>query len=138
MTKPSLLSDFVTYSAIEQLPTVGASHMPKVPPGSSYFLHTFPYTTSFFFTFKYLSFLANVSSLQELKSLSQASCHQEWVEAMNQELQASEQNYTWELITLPPEKNVIGCKWVYKIKLQPDGKVERYKAKIVAKSSSRH
>ena len=42
----------------------------------------------------------------------------------------------WSLVSLPPNKCSIGCKWVYKKKLNPDGTVERYKAQLVAKSYS--
>lgn len=31
------------------------------------------------------------------------------------------------------QKNAIGSKWVYKLKLKLDGIVERYKARLVAK-----
>ena len=36
---------------------------------------------------------------------------------------------------VPPshEQNIIGCKWVYCLKVKPDGSVERYKARLVAK-----
>ncbi|PKI55650.1 hypothetical protein CRG98_023961 [Punica granatum] len=52
---------------------------------------------------------------------------------MNEELRALELNGTWTLNSLPPGKKPISCKWVYKIKRQAEGSVERYKACLVAK-----
>ena len=46
------------------------------------------------------------------------------------------QNGTWELATLPPWKKVIGCKWVYTIKLNPDGSLARLKARLTIKRYS--
>jgi hypothetical protein len=43
------------------------------------------------------------------------------------------ENRTWDLVDLPPKKSVVGCKWVFKIKTQSDGSIERYKARLVAK-----
>ena len=50
----------------------------------------------------------------------------------------SEYNYllkqnTWSLVPLPSDKNVVHCKWVYKIKRGSDGSIARYKARLVAK-----
>ena len=56
-----------------------------------------------------------------------------WVEAMNAEIQALLQHHTWEIVTRPTKKNVIGSKWLYKIKYKPDGTIERFKARRVAK-----
>jgi len=42
-------------------------------------------------------------------------------------------NVTWELITSPKDKKVIGCKWVYKVKHNADRFVNKYKARLVAK-----
>ena len=46
---------------------------------------------------------------------------------MKEELDALSKNYTWDLVTLPPGKSVVGCKWIYKNKTRSDGSIERYK-----------
>jgi hypothetical protein len=42
-------------------------------------------------------------------------------------------NGTWELTKLPYGCKPIGCKWVFRNKLQADGTIENYKAQLVAK-----
>ena len=42
-------------------------------------------------------------------------------------------NNTWDLVPLPPDKKAIGCKWVYRTKLNVDGSIKRFKARLVAK-----
>ena len=37
------------------------------------------------------------------------------------------------MVPLPPHKNVVTCKWVYKLKRHSDGPVARYKARLVAR-----
>jgi hypothetical protein len=59
-----------------------------------------------------------------------------WKEAMQAEISALIKNNTFKLEDLPTGKNVVGCKWVYKVKRNSDGSVERYKARLVAKGSS--
>lgn len=36
------------------------------------------------------------------------------------------------IVPIPPGKKVIGCKWVYKVKLKADSSSKRYKARLVA------
>ena len=57
----------------------------------------------------------------------------EWQQAMHLEFEALMSNKTWVLVPPPPNQNIIGCRWVYKLKYKPDGTVERYKARLVAK-----
>ncbi|MCO5556392.1 hypothetical protein L7F22_009940 [Adiantum nelumboides] len=54
-----------------------------------------------------------------------------WREAMNEKMDALYGNEMWELVPLPKDKKLIGCRWVYKV--NNDGSVSRYKAKLVAK-----
>ncbi|KAK4411842.1 Retrovirus-related Pol polyprotein from transposon TNT 1-94 [Sesamum angolense] len=49
------------------------------------------------------------------------------------ELEAIEKYSTWEVVALPRGKKTIGNKWVYKVKLRPDGSLDRCKARLVSK-----
>ena len=52
---------------------------------------------------------------------------------MDGEHQALDKSHTWESVPLPPGKSPIGSKWVFKIKTEFDGSIDRYKARLVAK-----
>ncbi|RVX14987.1 Retrovirus-related Pol polyprotein from transposon TNT 1-94 [Vitis vinifera] len=59
-----------------------------------------------------------------------------WIEAMKEELRMIEKNDTWELVDRPQHRKVIGVKWVYRTKLNADGSVNKYKARLVVKGYS--
>lgn len=52
---------------------------------------------------------------------------------MNAKLHALESTNTWKIALLPPGKHVVDCKWLFKIKYKPNGELERYKARFVAR-----
>ncbi|KAM1292859.1 hypothetical protein ACFX2H_019596 [Malus domestica] len=82
------------------------------------------------------TFLTTLTIIKEPTSFSQAVQDPKWRDAMQKEIVALHDNRTWTLVPLPPHKHPIGCKWIYKVKLKPDGSVERYKARLVAKGYS--
>lgn len=56
-----------------------------------------------------------------------------WLKAMELENTALQDAGTWTKVPPNPSQNVVGCKWVFKIKYNPDGTLERCKARLVAK-----
>ena len=59
-----------------------------------------------------------------------------WLEAIQSEFDSLERNHTWDVVPLPAGRKAVGCKWVLKVKENPDGSVGRYKARLVAKGFS--
>ena len=57
----------------------------------------------------------------------------QWQEAMDRELAALDRAGTWRTVERLPDMNVVGCKWVFRIKRRADGSIDRYKAHLVAR-----
>lgn len=77
--------------------------------------------------------MSSISVVSKPHSYAEADKHDCWLKAMQAELEALQMNHTWTLTPLPPHKQVVGCRWIYKIKYNADGSIERYKARLVAK-----
>ncbi|KAF2886938.1 hypothetical protein ILUMI_19234 [Ignelater luminosus] len=58
---------------------------------------------------------------------------QEWFQAVQEEIESLKENETWKLIKLPSGRKFLKSKWVFKIKEDKNGNVERYKARLVIK-----
>ena len=56
-----------------------------------------------------------------------------WLEAMKDEMRSMSSNSVWDLEEIPKGAKIVGCKWIYKIKHDSKGNVERFKARLVAK-----
>ena len=64
---------------------------------------------------------------------------QNWKSATDAEMDSLIKNGTWELTDLPAGKSVIGSKWVFKTKINPDGTFSKFKSGLVAQGfSQRH
>ena len=58
----------------------------------------------------------------------------DWKEVVRNEMDSTLSNVTWELTELPYCCKPAGCKWVFKRKLRPNGTIDKYKARLTAKS----
>ncbi|EOY31124.1 Uncharacterized protein TCM_038123 [Theobroma cacao] len=72
-------------------------------------------------------------AVDEPSSFAEACGFLEWYEAMREELATINKNQTWSLVDRPANHHVIGVKWVFKRKLNPDGSVNKHKARLVDK-----
>jgi hypothetical protein len=74
-----------------------------------------------------------LASTGEPNKLSEALDDPKWRQAMEEEYNALLENKTWHLVPPSSNKNIIDCKWVYRIKKRADGSIDRYKARLVTK-----
>jgi hypothetical protein len=59
-----------------------------------------------------------------------------WEVVINEELQSLASNNVWKIVDTPKGANVVTNKWVLKVKRLPDGRTDRYKARLVARGFS--
>ncbi|KAM1732083.1 hypothetical protein ACFX11_017881 [Malus domestica] len=84
------------------------------------------------------SFLADIRESEEPKHFRAASKVTQWQQAMQEEFNALKAQGTWILVPLPSNREVIGSKWVYKIKRNSDGTISKYKARLMAQGFSQN
>jgi transposase InsO family protein len=75
--------------------------------------------------------MAMISQI-EPKSIKEAIIDNSWIEAMKEELSQFDKNEVWTLVPAPQDQSVIGTRWVFRNKLDEEGKVIRNKARLVA------
>ncbi|GKF13122.1 retrovirus-related pol polyprotein from transposon RE1, partial [Tanacetum coccineum] len=59
---------------------------------------------------------AALFSLVQPKGFKSAAKHPQWMAAMHDEMEALKQNCTWTFVPRPSASNIVGSKWVYRIK----------------------
>lgn len=58
---------------------------------------------------------------------------QAWLDSMREEFKSLVEAGTFELVVLPEGANLVTCRWVFKLKLNADGTVDRHKSRLVAR-----
>ena len=73
---------------------------------------------------------------KDMKEAMNSSKWSHWKEATDNEYKSLKVNKTWDLVKMPKDKNIVTCKWVFKVKRKADGSIDRYKARLVAQGYS--
>ena len=82
----------------------------------------------------YFVLMEEPKTLEEALASPQAAS---WKQAIEEELKSLEENETWEVCPKPQGRNIVGCKWVFKVKSPlEEGGQPRFKARLVAKGYS--
>lgn len=69
----------------------------------------------------------------EPRNFREAKDLKEWIRACEEEIEYIIKNNTWVLVDLPRGATPIGLKWVFKIKRNADGSINKYKTRLVAR-----
>jgi hypothetical protein len=70
------------------------------------------------------------STIQDSKTQSDWA---QWKDTVNMELKSLDEARTWDIVQQPKNKNVVSSKWVFKIKRNAAGEIDKYKARLVAR-----
>lgn len=86
---------------------------------------------------KKFSYVVNKKTLlpseNEPATLAQALKDELWRGSMSEEFDSQVRNHTWSLVPYNPKQNLVGCRWVHRIKRRANGTIERRKSRLVAK-----
>ena len=80
---------------------------------------------------KILDLVEDPKSYKEATNCAQSKL---WVEAMWEELNSMRKNKVWELVYLANNRKPIGCKWIFKRKLNVAGQVENIRLGLLLKA----
>ena len=89
-------------------------------------------TPNWYGFFSPVSLIATLSTISIPSCYKQAMEHECWKISMQAELQALEENHTWDIVPCPPTVKPIGSKCVFSVKIHSYGSLDRYKACLVA------
>lgn len=145
---PSLIETHETVITDVQEETMGHGHRSKKPPVTlkNYVVNSvnlktvepkviYPVSNTddvHRFSERHIAYVTAIIMTTEPKSFREAMKDKRWRDSVGKEIVALEDNETWELVELPPGKRAIGSQWVFKVKFQSDGSVERFKSRLVA------
>lgn len=80
-----------------------------------------------------LNLHTHLSTTELPKTITQALKSPMWGKAMDSEMDALLKNKTWQLVPPSSSKNIVGTKWIFRIKRDQHGNIIQHKARLVAR-----
>lgn len=74
-----------------------------------------------------------ISQFQIPEKFEDAVKHHVWLTSMQEKIESIQSNDTWTLTSKPEGKEIVGLKWIYRIRIEETGKIQTYKSRLVAK-----
>ena len=93
------------------------------PSRNSHPIYNFP--TYHRLSSPYSAFISTLSSVSHPKIVQETLSHSGWKQAMVEEIATLYSIGTWDIVTLPVGKSLVGCCWVYIVKIGLDSRVDR-------------
>ena len=123
------LQDFVTHTVGKKKSSSTQAPVSTSSSGTPYPITH--YVSCEKFSDKHRRFLEAITAGNPPKFFKEAMKHERWREAMGAEMQALEDQDTWELQPLPPGKKALRSKWVYTKKYDEKRNLQKLKARLV-------
>lgn len=84
----------------------------------------------------YEAMLAEVEEPTSYEGAIKSQHRKQWLNAMEEEIRILEKTSTWSLVDLPPGRKAVSNRWVYRVKRNADGRINRFKSRLVARGYS--
>ncbi|CAA7022560.1 unnamed protein product [Microthlaspi erraticum] len=104
---------------------------PSPPPSSGSLYPLCNFVSIERFSPNHRKFLVALATNIEPRTFAEAMKHKHWEKAVDREIDYLIELQTWRLEELPPGKKALDCHWIFTIKYQSDGEIERHKARLV-------
>ena len=76
-----------------------------------------------------LTAMVALSNNPEPRTTHQALKDDKWRKTLTEEINAQVKNHTWDLVPPQPANvTIVGCRWIFTTKYNPDGSISKYKA----------
>ncbi|XP_021893745.1 uncharacterized protein LOC110811530 [Carica papaya] len=85
------------------------------------------------YSYDFHLYFAECSQVVKPNSVDEALKSEIWGKAMKEELDPLKRNNAWTLVPKTTTMNVVGNKWVFKVKVNVDGSLQRCKTRLVVK-----